>query len=606
MNLKRILISSLLIASVTSMTGCDMTWSEFVGKRGSSASAAAKQTVYAPELDPDVHELITDPRFKSLESDEPVRFETAVTPEEAASGTAVELRDSAGKKVSKMYDDGTHSDRIAGDGIYTCSYQPKAKNEESFSYTANIGGADTAPASVRYFDKITDQDVEDMKAVGKNVLDIQSKYTDSEGNVPEDKKAEALDAIGAYAKELCESGEAVEYRVNQSYDNVVVKLSSGITCVYTNPDEDTYAGSSTTNDITVKKFVEFEPTININDGALYSEVQSSLTNSGEKIKNTFSNVTDTAIEYHVKPSTINSFGANQIILWQGHGLYDPIIHSFICTYHQFNESDYTDDDITEDRLLVEFNRQQEYEKTGNLYSVENFYTCISSEYIDVHCPDLTNSLFLSTICYGTTDSVLAASFMNKNCNAYVGFSDSVLRDYANNILEKTMVNMCEANLTDAENNPINYVPLYKALSDAKGTQDNDGDETPAAPLIFGNRSFRIADVINDNLQPPITPAEIAGRGSLRTEEPYYTLKVGETIQVKTSSRPLGAGTLKWSIDDSSIATIYDFDPNDTLQTGAVQTMPTGTITGIKAGSTQGYVYTEDGLYKYSFPVIVTD
>ena len=82
MNIKRILISSLLIASVTSMTSCDISVPDFLAKRGSSAKAAAKQTVYAPELDPDIHELITDQRFKSLENDEPVRFETAVTPEE--------------------------------------------------------------------------------------------------------------------------------------------------------------------------------------------------------------------------------------------------------------------------------------------------------------------------------------------------------------------------------------------------------------------------------------------------------------------------------------------------------------------------------------------
>ncbi|WP_037292757.1 choice-of-anchor X domain-containing protein, partial [Ruminococcus flavefaciens] len=397
MKFKRILISTLLIASVTSSTGCS---SDFFAKKTNNPQAGAKQQVYAPELDPGVHELITDQRFKSLESDEPLRFETAVTPEEAENGTAVELRDNNGKTISKMYDDGSHSDRIAGDGIYTCSYKPKPNGEETFSYTANIGGEETKPASVRYFDKITKQDIEDMQGISQKASDIESKYLDSEGYVPEDKKEDVLDEIGNYAEELKQSGEAVEYRVNKQYDNVIIKLSSGITMVYDNPTKEDAGGESSTSDTSGGRIYSVQK-LNVKGYQPFSETDPHF---GDNLPNVINNITSefssdiksngvTSGE-DASPQVVKTFGANQVIFWAGHGGYDGNIHSYLCTTSEFNKDDYTEDDVIEDRLLVEL-------KKSNTVR-------ITSEYINAHCPNMTDSYVYLGSCHSLQDSVLAA------------------------------------------------------------------------------------------------------------------------------------------------------------------------------------------------------
>ena len=632
MDLKRIIISSLLIASVTSATSCN---SDFFAKKSKSSqeSTPAKQMVYAPELDPDVHELITDQRFKSLENEEPLRFETAVTPEEAESNTPVELRDDSGKTISKMYDDGTHSDRIAGDGIYTCSYQPKASGETSYSYKAKIGNFETEPASVRYFDKITEKDVEDMKEISQEVTDIEAEYLDNEGYIPDNKKEEVFNKIDDYFKKLQKNGEAIEYRINKKYDNAIVKLSSGISCVYSNPSKDSYSGSGGDNQITIKKYVEFDPDIDPthdsylvrDDSPDYEpEVLNSLNNSGLAISSRFSNVTDTEITRHVSPADILSFGSNQVILWQGHGGYDPIIHSYLCTHCTFNPDDYEEADIVEDKLLVELKNSSEVR--------------ISSEYIDAHCPDMTNSLILTTTCNATTDSVLAASFMNKNCNVFVGFNESVSRHYADQILETTMLTMCQkvnsefnlGSVTDivvsvalgavfgiagsvlssavpvpssTDSNDI-YYSVSEALNKAKKEHGStDKDYINAKALIFGNRSYRFADAISDDLEPPLSDAEAQGRGSFTLENYHYSIKVGETIQVKTLTRPMGAGELEWAIDNSKIATI-DEDGNVTGVSSDVLDKD-GNVISSSSAITTGHVVTEDGKYRQDFSITVT-
>ncbi len=754
MDLKRIIISSLLIASVTSATSCDSKFWEKKSKN-QQENLTAKQMVYAPELDPDVHELITDQSFKSLESDDELRFETAVTPEEAASETPVELLDDSGKTISKMYDDGTHSDRIAGDGIYTCSYQPKASGETSYSYKAKIGNFETEPSSVRYFDKITEQDVEDMNGVGEKFNEIQSKYLDKNGYVPEDKKEEAIEEIGEYAKELYNKGEAVEYRVNKDYDNVVVKLSSGITCVYSNPTEGyeagtgadalrtavnwaigialddshgynkqnrdgdpdydcsslviaamkeggmnvggaTYTGNMktefTNNDFTwidwstlggvdnlqygdvllrsghtelyigngervgahdnydkvagdgdgreinisackssekwlgVLRYKEADPSAvgDYSGGGSSSGGSSgggsSSTNGDYKVQNLtvkgfkpyntsyptigenlqdtmdlitseFSpNITSGGIitDSDVSPNNVESFGPNQVIFWRGHGGYDGNIHSFLCTTRPFNRSEYTDEDIVEDRILVEFTKSH-YGKN---------MVCISSEYIDAHCPDMTDSFVFLGCCLGAKDAVLAASFINKNCNVVFGFSESVYSSYDNEVMYGLISEMCKKRTSNLTGYPVDYYSIDEALTTVKaiyGADDTvnhhgDASKVPAKPILFGNREYRFAEAIAGTNSNASNRAVLAN-GSLQLEKMYVSVKKGGSADIVIQSMPNGykESDLIWTTDNEKVATVKG-----------------GKVTGVEAGHTSVSVVTPDGLYKQQCYVFVPE
>lgn len=607
MKSKRILIAACLITSLSLMSGCTIElWPE------RPANSKNTTAVYASELNPKEHELVTDHRFKSLDNEDPVRFETAVTAEEAQNGTPVNLCDNNGKSISKMYDDGTHSDRIAGDGIYTCSYKPKVSDEASFSYSAQIGDFWTDPASVRYFDDITDQDVENMNHIGEKFLEIQSEYLDENGYIPEEKKEEAIESIGEYAKQLYNSGEAVEYRVNPQYNNVITKLSSGITMVYDTPAEGFEVGGSGENNndngdavgteyeihnLTVKGFRPYRYS--------YPKIGNNLEDVINNITSTFSSdITSGGIvdSSDVGPHCIDSFGPDQVILWRGHGGYDGSIHAFLGTTRLFNASEYSNDDIIEDRLLVSVQVNGTVAQKGKSGQVVTdadrnpalYPVYITSEYVNAHCPDMTGSMVYLGCCLGAKDSVLAASFLNKNCNVVFGFSESVWSSYSNDFLPEMIYEMCSLDRA--------YLDQYHTISEAiiitqdligendtvyYGTgNDPDNPKAPAYPILFGNRDYRFADAIRGEVSSPAPDFSV--RGDLTLTKEYYSVTVGSSVYITVASYPKDYDKLYWSIDNSDIATITQ----------------NGIVKGKKAGTTLGHVTTADGLYYKQFSVVV--
>ena len=601
MKIKRIFISALLITSVAASSSCS---DDFFKKRPASSAQTAKQMVYAPELDPEVHELITDQRFKSLESGEPVRFETAVTPEEAESGTPVELRDSSGKTLSKMYDDGTHSDRIAGDNIYTCSYKPDASSEASYSYTAKIGSTETSPASVRYFDKITEQDVEDMKEISQKTSDIGSKYADSEGYVPEDKKENVLDEIGNYAEELKQSGEAVEYRVNKQYDNVIIKLSSGITVVYDTPIKG-LAGGATSDDSAMNYYIQnltvkgYRPFYYSQDffGSNLQDVINTITSEFP------SNATDAGMvkSYEAGPGIVKTFGPNQVIYWVGHGGYDGIVHSYLCTTRLFDPSEYTNDDIIEDRILIAAKPQRHVDslhRNGQFvhdsdYELTSYTVSITAEYISAHCPNMTDSFVYIGSCHSLQDSVLAASFINKGCNVVFGFSESVWISYTDEMMQVLTSIMCQKRNSDLTGYPVDYYSIDEALQQAKlicgeddtvrhGTGDDPNNpKKPAAPVIMGNRNYRFAEAIAGTNSNASDLAKYT-LGSLKLAKTYISVEKGKTAALLIESYPSGysAADLICTTDNEKVATVRG----------------NSAVYGVETGHTCVSVVTKDGLY----------
>ena len=246
-------------------------------------------------------------------------------------------------------------------------------------------------------------------------------------------------------------------------------------------------------------------------------------------------------------------------------------------------TDYNDDDLIEDRLLLEFNQRKHYFQTGEWYSTDCFYVAITSEYIDAHCPDMTNSFVYLGTCLGTKDSVLAASFINKNCNVVLGYTDSVQYGYEQHMLD-TLLNTMSKQKTSG-----NYWSVYDALNSAKekwGKNDNDG--TPAELIKLGNSNYRFADAINNT---NLSPTEFNKyRGSLSLKEDHITIKIGGSGNINVLTLPAGCyeRDLCWTINNSDIASI---DSN-------------GNIRGKSEGTTSGHVVTKDGLYYKDFTVTV--
>ena len=216
---------------------------------------------------------------------------------------------------------------------------------------------------------------------------------------------------------------------------------------------------------------------------------------------------------------------------------------------------------------------------------------MTSEYISVHCPDLTNSFVYLSACHGLQDSVLAASLINKNCNVVVGYSDIVHCDYEAEIRENLITEMCTPKNT-AAGTPLDYQSVQEAMDlitpysrcglDHWPKEESEYTyDTITVPIIFGNRDYRFAEAIADDLVNVSDEAE-ENLGSFILSSTYVSICEGETGQVSVQTFPEGydLSDLIWTVDDDKIVTVNEF----------------GDVYGKKLGHTRVTVRTSDALF----------
>ena len=363
------------------------------------------------------------------------------------------------------------------------------------------------------------------------------------------------------------NGEVVEYRVNE-HQNVIAKLSSGITYFYSVPVEGLDQGSAV-NDISVATYQPFKTSYTGTD----AESSQGLPDEGANyLANEFDNVTfdvnwdDTS----VSPEVVKNFGPNQIILWHGHGEFDRVLHSFIKTNFANAKAVGTSQDYIEDRLLA-----------GSDGCIGFTY-----KYVQAYCGDMTNTFLYLGTCLSGHDGWLASTFLDKNCNAVIVNDHSIVTVYNLSMIRSTAKYLAEEK-TFLWIFKTGHRTLSEALAEAKKENgDNDNCEIPslgkykASPYIYGNSSYMIEEAVEDELESG-TENYVTVSGSISLDTTYVRVGVGESVTVGISKYPTNytESDFTWSIEDTSIAT----------NSG-------GTITGVSAGSTILKVESTDQQY----------
>ncbi len=137
-------------------------------------------------------------------------------------------------------------------------------------------------------------------------------------------------------------------------------------------------------------------------------------------------------------------------------------------------------------------------------------------------------------------------------------------------------------VTDVNRLGLDYVPK----EDSHYTYN-----TVTVPVIFGNRDYRFAEAIADELDNARKDAETK-LGSFKLSSTYVSVDLNSTAKISVESFPVGYDlrSLIWTVDDDKIASISDY----------------GDVYGIKAGHTRVTAVTRDGLYSQSCFINVRD
>lgn len=570
MNNKRKIAVLFTAVAVLSSTGCSMY--EFFNGKSYSDEENYQSAAYINPIVPQANQLVADDVYKSIDDEEGITFETAV--DEPDAGSEVALYDENDQKVGSFYDDGTNGDKTAGDGIYTCNYKPVVSNEEELSYTVKTGDEESEPVKIRFFDKLTDEDFEKADEVNLAFMDSVAEFKTEDGFIKKGRSAEAISKAAEVAEDLLNKGEAVKYEVNEKYNNVVVKLSSGITYVYINPVEGVEGGASAKSALNI---CTYQPCKNGLDTVAPDD-------AAEIIKDEFDNISFTTNldDSAVTRDTVKKFGSNQIIIWNGHGGYSPTLHSFIVLGETIkNTAVASDDDYINDRIVL-------------CGKSPDYTMAFTYKFVDEYIGDMSNTLLYMGCCETAHDSVLASSFLNKNCNLYIGFSDSVLANYDRGVINSFFKNLAKEKtfLFFFKNG---YRTAYEAMEEAKDDcgkeskySDDNGYTHLARPVMFGNNLFKLSDAVSNKLADAQTTVT-GSKGSLQLDKAYVSVKKGETVGITVASYPAGYTTadLEWTIDNTSIASCNG-----------------GTVTGIENGTTKLHIQTKDGKFNVECAVSV--
>ncbi len=554
--------SLVLAASLACVSaGCDL--QEFFAKEKKQETYTSND--YGHELDPQLHELVADSEYQVIDENDGVIFETAVTDGETSSD--IGLYDSDGNKVADFCDNGTNGDRIAGDRIYSCSYQPQVTEETEETFGVRIDDVETDTISIQYFDKLTDEDFETADKVADTLHEAVHEFRNEDGSIQAENQDKAIDVIADIAEKMCGSGEAVDYEVNKKYGNVLITLSSGITYVYENYVEGFEGGGTADNDISV---ITLQPCTDSLGTSVPDEAAEVV--AGEYDNVSFTTNLDAS---SVTRETVKGFSSNQIIIWNGHGGMSTSLHSFVRTGEAPDSSTASSQDYIEKRILI----------TG---AEDNKGISFTYRFVDAYCGDMSNTLLYLGCCHGGEDGVLASSFINKNCNLVIGFSDSVLAVYDRAIIENFFEKLAVPKKFLWIFN-VGYRSALEAMTLAKGTcGSDDGSEKHASPVMFGNTLYKISSAIDDDLQTA-TEGYTEALNSVQLDKSYVSVDVGSSVTVTITRYPDGyeASDFVWSIDDPSVATVS-----------------AGTVTGVAQGSCILKLQSTDGQFSQFCAVTV--
>lgn len=468
--------------------------------------------------------------------------------------STVELYDHESKKIGDMHDNGLDGDLVAGDNIYSLNVNVFETSETKLDFFAKADGQKSQKLSVYYFGTPDEADRTAYENAATEIENIESEHIGANDTVEEGQAAPLLADVFEFAEKLLETLIIVDLELTDT--SIYMKFASGLTYVYAPKMTGTYSiGSNERMSVSVYQ-PYYSWVSGISSSNNYISLPAGIGNEADLLAAAGNAISGTFANYSFAPSNIQTnnavslesidrFGPNQIILWQGHGTWaGSKLHSIVMTGKSFDWNAWLWDlfyftDCCKGRII-------------NANGHESF----SSKYIDKYCENLNNSFIYLGPCQSAYDDVLVNSFLNKGAAAVIANTDTILCRYGD-MIEYTVAHL----LTQVNPATNNYYTLGEALVKAKSTY-GESDATHggkgAIPTLFGGNNaydYRLGDlpepVPETTTVPttvpstapstlPDTPSNGTLSGRICKASDRSTAVAGATVSIYSGSNYLGA------------------------------------------------------------------
>lgn len=471
------------------------------------------------------------------------------------------LCDEEGNQIGRFHDDGKEGDESALDGIYTYvlssgpieahqkdkggsaldileSLAPGGSSKKQLtnltrtsSYVIRSGSRKSEPIEITSF---VYPETEEQKQAAREYYEsvcteiraIEAKYRSAEGVIPAEKGEDYADEVENLVRQHQQDGGILRYEREDCY--IYIKFTSGITRMVEPLQANVSSGGSDTQ-LTLWAYQPNPDIENTSIGSFLQGVDSELNNCSY-----VQDYTGSAVSLDL----IRTLPANEVIFWNGHGGYGPVVKSFLCSGEAFDwgacwlDVGYFNDCVT-DRIV---NRGTENQAE---------LACVTSGFIKHYCGDLSNSLICLASCHSTQDDRLANAFTEKGALAVLGFSNTVYTGYCQSICADTLEKMTEINTGTQD-----YYTLTDALELAK-TQNGANDrewgsrygfskDTVAEPEIVGDGGYQLSALRT------VTVSVRDETGALLTEGVTVTLQDEQGGQIP--AKRTDAGTYEAKVE----------------------------------------------------------
>lgn len=348
----------------------------------------------------------------------------------------IELYDETDTFISIMFDDGTHGDITANDGVYSCSYSIKTDEVSRISYYAVSGNSRSNDVTAYFYSAPSSNYYEQYEDIIAAIKRIEQPYTDENGFVLDtDNAKQAFSAVLEYLTEEYNKYSIIKLDVTERA--IEFTLPYGLQIIYEPTFEDCLLqGSSTDPIITVLTANEFSLGTFYRDKlkAAATDMDAALENYEYDDDNGMYDIQDGdgVTLFTVRSRLLRS---NSVILWVGHGGRISTGGCAIGTTEKFtNETinKYSD-------LSIVKNREYVLSKKGIIFFTPAF--------VRNKC-NLTGSFVYFQCCVsaerGTDDSMVEAC-IDAGADVYAGNIGETEQAYAYGFLYDVIKRMTEVN-----------------------------------------------------------------------------------------------------------------------------------------------------------------
>lgn len=335
-------------------------------------------------------------------------------------------------------------------------------------------------------------------SICSDINDVESGFL-VDGYVPKDERDKVLNEVKNYVYSEKDKGRVTECTDGEG--SLYIKLSDDNVLIYT-PKVIELKSNGDKGKITVIEHAEGQNTDNL---YRYSEIADNMVNQNSSYE--YDSEKDDILNSFMTIDKAKSLSGNSIIIWDGHGGYNEINHSFI--------------QVSDDYKTVKSKNKDDV-LAGRIISTTDGECLLTPEFFDYYYKEdsLKDSIIYLGTCASGVDDTLANVFLSKGAQVVVGMDALVSHDYDYSICKYFFSNLIYGNTaqksldkaadyviwdTDYEENECNYnlfgnkdycltVPEYD-WEDTTETTSSENDLTTIENLLMNARWYDLTDYI---------------------------------------------------------------------------------------------------------------